>query len=155
MIAPVATQFSLECEYRKLEYLCAFFAGASHRTNITLRGIGTIVWLASLVIHFAFDVNEAIKVYGFTYLASQGVWVLNFVIGTLTMRYRILPWLLEGLKELRRDECYEKTITNVLKMLKVIFLLFFYLNRTTSLLTDTLSNLWTDHFFFSLKQSIG
>ena len=119
MIAPVATQFSLDKEYRKLEHLCAFFAVASHRTNLTLRGVGAIAWLASLVIHFAFDVNEAIKVYGFTFLAAQGVWVLNFVVGTLAMRYRILPWLLVGLKELRRDECYEKTITNVLKMLKV------------------------------------
>jgi len=46
--------------------------------------------------------------------------VFNFVVGTLAMKYRVLPWLLEGLKELRHDECYEKTITGVLMSFKKI-----------------------------------
>eukprot|EP00111_Clytia_hemisphaerica_P023335 TCONS_00068687-protein len=120
MIAPMSTKFNLHKEYKKLEYLCAFFACASHRTNVILRSLGALSWLASVVIHFAFDVNEAIKVYGYTFLAAQFFWLLNFVVGTLAMRYRVLPWLLEGMKELRHDECYEKTITNVLRMVKKI-----------------------------------
>lgn len=119
MIAPVSRQFNLDRDYRKLELLCTFFGGASHRTHIVLRHGGALVWLVSLVVHFAFDVNEAVKVYGYTFLAAQFMWVFNFVVGTLAMKYRVLPWLLEGLKELRHDECYEKTITGVLMSFKV------------------------------------
>ena len=119
MISPLSRQFNMDREYRKLELLCTFFAGASHRTHIVLRHGGALIWMVSLVVHFAFDVNEAVKVYGYTFLASQFMWVFNFVVGTLSMKYRVLPWLLEGLKELRHDECYEKTITGVLMSFKV------------------------------------
>ena len=119
MIAPVSRQFNMDREYRKIELLCTFFAGASHRTHIVLRHGGALAWIVSMVLHFAFDVNEAVKLYGYTFLAAQFMWLLNFVVGTLSMKYRVLPWLLEGLKELRHDECYEKTITGVLKAFKV------------------------------------
>ena len=63
MIAPVSRRYQMEREYRKLELLCTFFAGASHRTHVVLRNGGALLWMLSMVVHFAFDVNEAVKVY--------------------------------------------------------------------------------------------
>ena len=119
LIEPMSQKLLLEREFRKLEYISALFGSGSRRINRYYRAFARFIWLTSLVIHFSFDVNECIRLYGYTFLAAQMVWLLNFIVVTWGTCNRVLPWLREGLRQLRRDQSYEKTITKVLEMMKV------------------------------------
>lgn len=119
LIAPMSSRLILHRELRKLEYMSSFFGCGSRGMSSVFRVSTALVWLISVALHFSFDVNEAILLYGHTFLAAQGLWLLNFVLCTWATCYRVLPWLKEGLRQLRRDECYERTITKVLQMVQV------------------------------------
>lgn len=119
LVEPMSSKLILHRELRRLEYMTSFFASGTPGMNRFFRLSTASIWLVSLTLYFAFDINEAVNLYGYTFLAAQGMWMLNFVLCTWATCYRVLPWLKEGLRQLRRDECCEYTITKVLQMVQV------------------------------------
>ena len=111
----------MDVEIKILEYLSCLTGAGSERINALFRIFGSLLWLFSLLNHFSYETYEAVNVYGYTFLVAQGVWFLAFLILTWGLAYRTLPWLENGLQELRTNKCYDKSITKLLRSIKVSY----------------------------------
>jgi len=119
LIEPMSSTYLLHKEIKRLEYLTSFVGCSSRRLHYLYRLVGRLLWVVNLLVHFAFDAYEAVipdKGYGYTFVVAQGIWFVTFIILTWGTAYRTLPWLEDGLRELRREECYEKTVTRMMKI---------------------------------------
>ena len=109
----------INADLKKLEYLSCFVGASSNRIPKGIRLIGTLTWLLSLTFHFSYDIYEATRVYGLTFLTAQAIWFLSLLATTWGTVYMALPWLADGNRELERDECYGKTIQKTLKLFQI------------------------------------
>lgn len=119
LIQPISSKYNLNDEIKKLEYITCCIGACSPRIKRWIGLSGIWLWIFSLLYHFASDIYEAIVFYGYAFLAVQVVWFLAFILLTWATAFRTLPWLEEGLRNMRRNECYEKSITEMVVVLKV------------------------------------
>lgn len=120
LIQPISSKYNLNDEIKKLEYITCCIGACSPRIKRWIRLSGIWLWIFSLLYHFASDIYEAIVFYGYAFLAVQVVWFLAFILLTWATAFRTLPWLEEGLRNMRRNECYEKSITEMGVVLKKV-----------------------------------
>ncbi|XP_057302518.1 uncharacterized protein LOC130636715 isoform X2 [Hydractinia symbiolongicarpus] len=120
LIQPMSSKYNLNDEIKKLEYITCCIGACSPRIKRWIRLSGIGLWVLSLLYHFASDIYESIVFYGYTFLAVQAVWFSAFILLTWATAFRTLPWLEEGLRNMRRNECYEKSITEMVVVLKKI-----------------------------------
>ena len=113
LIEPLSTEFPLDKEMKRLEYLTCFVGCGTHRIPFLLRLIGLVVYLQNLLCHFAFDIYEGLTVYKYTFILSQGIWFLTYIALTLGLRFQTVPWLQNALWEVQHLEVYEKSITKI------------------------------------------
>lgn len=113
LIEPLSTEFPLDKEMRRLEYLTCFVGCGTCRIPFSLRLIGLVVYLQNLLCHFAFEIYEELTVYKYMFILSQGIWFLTYIALTLGLRFQTVPWLQNALWEVRRLQVYEKSITKI------------------------------------------
>ena len=113
LIEPLSTELPLDKEMKRLEYLTCFVGCGTRRIPFSFRLIGLVVYLQNLLCHFAFEIYEALTVYEYMFILSQGIWFLTYIALTLGMRFQTVPWLQNALQEVRRLEVYEKSITKI------------------------------------------
>ena len=119
LIEPIATEFSLDQEMKRLEYLTSFIGCGSRRIPLSLRILGLVTWAFNLSCHFMFDVYEGLSVYKYTFIVSQGMFFFAFITLTWGMNSHTVPCLQNGLRDLRRLETFEKSIRKIVKFQKV------------------------------------
>ena len=113
LIEPLSTEFPLDKEMRRLEYLTCFVGCGTRRIPFSLRLIALLVYLQNLLCHFAFEIYEGLTVYKYMFILSQGIWFLTYIALTLGLRFQTVPWLQNALWEVRRLQVYEKSITKI------------------------------------------
>lgn len=99
-------------------YFLSAWIGDTNRTYNKYKGwIGLIIWLINIAIHFSLDFYEANFVFNISWATCIGLFFVTLVVGCACMIKFSVPWFIKGVKKLKKDGHYPKT----LQKLQLIF----------------------------------
>lgn len=107
-------------------YLLSAGIGDTNKQYNKYKGkIGLLVWCINIVIHFSLDFYEAWTIFGTAWATCIGLFFVTLVACCISMIRNSIPWFLRGVKKLKKDGHYPKTLSRVRLLVRVSFDLFF------------------------------
>lgn len=101
-------------------YLLSAGIGDTNRSFNRFKGwIGLVIWIFNMVIHFGLDFYEAVFVFEVSWATCIGVFLITLVACCYSMIRHSVPWFIKGVKKLKRDGHYPKTLKRVYLIFKV------------------------------------
>lgn len=101
-------------------YLLSAGIGDTNRSFNRFKGwIGLVMWIFNMVIHFGLDFYEAVFVFEVSWATCIAVFLITLVACCYSMIRHSVPWFIKGVKKLKRDGHYPKTLRRVYLIFKV------------------------------------
>ena len=101
-------------------YLLSAGIGDTNRAFNRCKGwIGLVVWIFNMIIHFGLDFYEAVFVFEVSWATCIGVFLITLVACCYSMIKHSVPWFIKGVKKLKKDGHYPKTLRRVYLAFKV------------------------------------
>lgn len=101
-------------------YLLSAGIGDTNRVFNRFKGwIGLVIWIFNVIIHFGLDFYEAVFVFEVSWATCIGVFLITLVACCYSMIKHSVPWFIKGVKKLKKDGHYPKTLRRVYLIFKV------------------------------------
>lgn len=109
-------------------YLLSAGIGDTNKQYNKYKGkLGLLVWCINILIHFTLDFYEAWTIFGTAWATCIGLFLFTLVVCCISMIRHSIPWFLRGVKKLKKDGNYPKTLSRVRLLVRVSFTLNVYL----------------------------
>lgn len=101
-------------------YLLSAGIGDTNRVFNRFKGwIGLVIWILNVIIHFGLDFYEAVFVFEVSWATCIGVFLITLLACCYSMIKHSVPWFIKGVRKLKKDGHYPKTLRRVYLMFKV------------------------------------
>lgn len=101
-------------------YLLSAGIGDTNRVFNRIKGwIGLLIWVVNVIIHFGLDFYEAVFVFEVSWATCIGVFLVTLLACCYSMIKHSVPWFIKGVKKLKKDGHYPKTLRRVYLIFKV------------------------------------
>lgn len=101
-------------------YLLSAGIGDTNRVFNRFKGwIGLVIWIVNVLIHFGLDFYEAVFVFEVSWATCIGVFLITLLACCYSMIKHSVPWFIKGVRKLKRDGNYPKTLRRVYLIFKV------------------------------------
>jgi len=101
-------------------YLLSAGVGDTNKQYNKYKGkIGLVIWCFNIVIHFGLDFYEAWTIFGTSWATCIGLFLVTLVVCCISMIKHSIPWFLRGVKKLKKDGHYPKTLSRVRLLVRV------------------------------------
>lgn len=101
-------------------YLLSAGIGDTNKVSNRIKGwIGLIIWALNVIIHFGLDFYEAVFVFEVSWATCIGVFLVTLLACCYSMIKHSVPWFIKGVKKLKKDGHYPKTLRRVYLIFKV------------------------------------
>jgi len=101
-------------------YLLSAGIGDTNRVFNRFKGwIGLVAWILNVIIHFGLDFYEAVFVFEVSWATCIGVFLITLLACCYSMIKHSVPWFIKGVRKLKKDGHYPKTLRRVYLMFKV------------------------------------
>ena len=108
------------CLIQRRTYLLSAGIGDTNRVYNRFKGwIGLVIWILNMIIHFGLDFYEAVFVFEVSWATCIGVFFITLVACCYSMIKHSVPWFIKGVKKLKKDGHYPKTLRRVYLMFRV------------------------------------
>ena len=116
-------------------YLLSAGIGDTNRVFNRFKGwIGLVIWILNVIIHFGLDFYEAVFVFEVSWATCIGVFLITLLACCYSMIKHSVPWFIKGVRKLKKDGHYPKTLRRVYLMFKVSNTVYFCRLRPDPLL---------------------
>lgn len=100
-------------------YLLSAGIGDTNRVFNRFKGwIGLVIWILNVIIHFGLDFYEAVFVFEVSWATCIGVFLITLLACCYSMIKHSVPWFIKGVRKLKKDGHYPKTLRRVYLMFK-------------------------------------
>lgn len=107
------------CLIQRRTYLLSAGIGDTNRVYNRFKGwIGLVIWILNMIIHFGLDFYEAVFVFEVSWATCIGVFFITLVACCYSMIKHSVPWFIKGVKKLKKDGHYPKTLRRVYLMFR-------------------------------------
>ena len=101
-------------------YLLSAGIGDTNRVFNRFKGwIGLVMWILNVIIHFGLDFYEAVFVFEVSWATCIGVFLITLLACCYSMIKHSVPWFIKGVKKLKKDGHYPKTLKRVYLIFRV------------------------------------
>lgn len=101
-------------------YLMSAGIGDTNRVYNRFKGwIGLVIWIFNMIIHFGLDFYEAVFVFDVSWATCIGVFLITLVACCYSMIKHSVPWFIKGVRKLKKDGHYPKTLKRVYFIFRV------------------------------------
>lgn len=101
-------------------YLLSAGIGDTNRVFNRFKGwIGLAAWIINVIIHFGLDFYEAVFVFEVSWATCIGVFLITLLACCYSMIKHSVPWFIKGVRKLKKDGHYPKTLRRVYLIFKV------------------------------------
>ena len=105
---------------QKRTYFLSAWIGDTNRSFNKYKGwIGLVIWLINIVIHFSLDFYEANFVFNISWATCIGLFFITLVVGCACMIKYSVPWFIKGVKKLKKDGHYPRTLRRLRLIMRV------------------------------------
>lgn len=109
-------------------YLLSAGIGDTNKVFNRIKGwIGLIIWALNVIIHFGLDFYEAVFVFEVSWATCIGVFLVTLLACCYSMIKHSVPWFIKGVKKLKKDGHYPKTLRRVyliFKFMPIVVVMF-------------------------------
>lgn len=109
-------------------YLLSAGIGDTNKVFNHIKGwIGLIIWALNVIIHFGLDFYEAVFVFEVSWATCIGVFLVTLLACCYSMIKHSVPWFIKGVKKLKKDGHYPKTLRRVyliFKFMPIVVVMF-------------------------------
>ncbi|KAJ7339396.1 hypothetical protein OS493_005791 [Desmophyllum pertusum] len=109
-------------------YLLSAGIGDTNRVFNRFKGwIGLVIWIVNVLIHFGLDFYEAVFVFEVSWATCIGVFLITLLACCYSMIKHSVPWFIKGVRKLKRDGNYPKTLRRVyliFKFMPIVVVMF-------------------------------
>ncbi|KAL9988393.1 hypothetical protein ACROYT_G002831 [Oculina patagonica] len=109
-------------------YLLSAGIGDTNRVFNRFKGwIGLVVWILNVIIHFGLDFYEAVFVFEVSWATCIGVFLITLLACCYSMIKHSVPWFIKGVRKLKKDGHYPKTLRRVyliFKFMPIVVVMF-------------------------------
>lgn len=117
---------------QKRTYLLSAGIGDTNKNYNQYKGkIGLVIWIINICIHFGLDFYEANTIFDISWATCIGLFLVTLVACCISMVRHSIPWFLKGVKKLKKDGNYPKTLKRVRLIVRVSEDLIFYVVQLT------------------------
>ena len=116
-----AKDYSVDIDLiQRRTYLLSAGIGDTNKVFNRIKGwIGLIIWALNVIIHFGLDFYEAVFVFEVSWATCIGVFLVTLLACCYSMIKHSVPWFIKGVKKLKKDGHYPKTLRRVYLIFKV------------------------------------
>ena len=101
-------------------YLLSAGIGDTNRVFNRFKGwIGLVIWIVNVIIHFGLDFYEAVFVFEVSWATCIGVFLITLLACCYSMIKHSVPWFIKGVRKLKKDGHYPKTLRRVYLIFRV------------------------------------
>ena len=99
--------------HRRVYLLSAGIGDTNKQYNKYKGKLGLVAWCFNIVIHFGLDFYEASTIFDISWATCIGLFLVTLVACCISMNRHSVPWFLRGVKKLKKDGNYPKTLKRV------------------------------------------
>jgi hypothetical protein len=99
--------------HRRIYLLSAGIGDTNKHYNKYKGKFGLVLWIINICIHFGLDFYEANTIFDISWATCIGLFFLTLIACCISMTRHSIPWFLKGVKKLKKDGHYPKTLKRI------------------------------------------